>query len=126
MRAQRKAAVTNGKGATYVQRLSTRQFFKRLVGAAVGLAALAPRAAEATYTAGTPDVVNTDLEVQGTLNVRNGAAGPSRLNVNAATGDVGIGTTTPGAKLEVAGAIRVNGVPAIDASAVAVQSYYAP
>jgi len=49
-----------------------------------------------------------------------------------ADGNVGIGTSTPTAKLHVngdvraTGPIRINGTTAIDAQGVAVQAYYAP
>jgi hypothetical protein len=43
-----------------------------------------------------------------------------------ATGNVGIGTQGPTAKLDVAGAIKCNGQNGLDASGIAVKAYYAP
>lgn len=102
--------------------MTHRQFLKMLIGAIGGaglsLAATAPRRAEATYTPGSPsDTVDTNLTVQGNLIVTSGPNGP---------GNVGIGTTNPQGKLDVAGAISVNGAVAIDSAGVAGQSYYAP
>lgn len=45
--------------------------------------------------------------------------------LNGASGNVGIGTTNPGARLDVAGEIKVNGVTAIRSDGIAAQSYYA-
>lgn len=93
--------------------MTHRQFLKVLVGtvggAGLGLAGAA-RLAEATYTPGPPDVVDTDLTVQGNLIV---------------DGNVGIGRASPAGKLDVGGAIYINGAQAIGSDGVVKKTYYA-
>lgn len=104
-----------GLSSSLTTPITHRQFLKGALGAlgGAGLALAGPAGpAQANYITGSPsDTVDTNLTIQGDLIV---------------DGDVGIGTSSPAGKLDVADAIRVNGTVAIDTSAVAVQCYYAP
>ncbi len=103
---------------TPVARLTHRGFLKALAaaigGAAVGHAVAPPGSALATYNppGSTPDTVDTNLTVNGNLVVQGTRNG--------------VGTATPLTTLDLTGDVRVNGVPALDTTGKAVQTYYAP
>ncbi len=122
LRMFRRAKPAAGAAAIGPRAVTTRAFLRGIAGVAtaVGLGEALRNApvAGATYTPGVPsDTVNTNLTVQGNLYVMGGANGP---------GNVGIGTSNPQGKLDVAGDIRINGSTAIGSDGVAKQSYYAP
>ena len=95
------------------QPISLRGFLKLVAAAAaagMGQALARPRPAEASYIPGSPsDTVNTNLTVQGNLVVNQ---------------NVGIGTSTPAGRLEVAGEIKNGALVLLGSDGRGRQSYF--